>query len=209
MFEYTFEIMFEYTFEITLLITLIIGLIGVIAFNSIQKEYQNSKNISEITKNLIPLDLCIKKRQCLDQIKNNNHILTIINIKAKFLNQNKIGIYLLNNNSKKNMIEINMTNPKSNITKIFEIIDTDTTQIEECFLSMIQLKEYGVPLGNLSDTININCIVNLNNYEIQKIINIKFIYAKFKSMQEFEIDSLVHINDLITLNVSTNSNYQF
>jgi len=126
-------------------------------------------------------------------------------IKASHTNPYKIGFYLLRNISKKNKIEINMTNLKSSVTKKYEIYGNDTTQIEEMFFARITLNECNHPLEKLCNTINIDYNVNnLDDYEIQNIFKIKFNYSKLKLFQEFKIDSLKHINDTIIINASNN-----
>lgn len=181
-----------------LILTLIIGLIGIIVFDWIQRTIQYNKSMIEIKKNLPSMDDCIKHRQCLYQIKQ---------LKPENLIESKddVGKELLKLNEYNKKIKIIASTKDSKFTKMFEFLDDDTTQIEQCHWSLIYLKELDLKgtkkVGRIHDTIHVDYECNLKTFEITKITNIEMVFRD-NFNKSFNVDSIKVDNDVIQIRVS-------
>lgn len=73
---------------------IIIVIIVHLSFNKIQLIYQQFKDVTKIKTSYVPIELCIKKSQCLRQITEKNYNLKSINTNNSDYNQIKLGKYL-------------------------------------------------------------------------------------------------------------------
>lgn len=191
-----------------LITTIVLGLIGIIIFEKIQKNYKTQIDIYEITKNLPSLNNCIKNRQCLYQIKNKNYNLNKINTDNTIYDKQLIGkfliklrAYCIDNSLEK--INIVTNNNNYSINQNFQVIDQDTTFIEKTHWMLIYLQEIDKPIETIYDTIYIDYTYDFNLPKKGYFFNdIKFTSRKI--LEKFNIDSIKISNNLITINVSKN-----
>jgi hypothetical protein len=64
-----------------ILCSIIIIIIVHFSFNTVQRIYQQFKDVTKIKTSFVPIELCIKKSQCLRQITQKNYNLKSINTK--------------------------------------------------------------------------------------------------------------------------------
>ena len=185
--------------------TVIIGFIGIIIFNLKQKIYQYKNNhISEITKNLLPLDLCIKKRQSLDQIKINKFKLKYIPLdNEEYLNQYRLSKHILSNLFDKSKLTVNMKTKNYEITKHFILLNDDVTIFYGYVIGRYLFREVGKKIFSVQDTLEIEYA---DQKEYSELTQFRFYYltkdTKLIDQHYFKINNFKYIDNTIVIDVS-------
>ena len=187
--------------------TILIGLIGVIMFNFLQNKYKSNSNISEITKNLLPLDLCIKKRQCIDQIKLNKIQLKYVQLNEEsYLNQYRLSKHILSNLHNDSKFTINMKTNNSKTTKHFTFFSDDIVIFYGYIIGRYLLREVDKELLNVPDSFQIDYC---DDSDYSRLTCFKFNYLTKDTKKiyghEFNIDNFKFVNNTIVLDVSNKS----
>lgn len=190
-------------------LTITIGFIGIIIFNLKQKIYQSRNNhISEITKNLLPLDLCIKKRQSLDQIKLNKFKLKYIPLdNEEYLNQYRLSHHILSNLEDKSKLTVNMNTKNSEITKHFILLNDDTTIFYGYVIGRYLFREVGKKIFCVQDTLEIEYADQKDYSELTRFrFNYLTKFTKLIDQHYFKINNFQYIDNTIVIDVSNDTN---
>ena len=189
--------------------TILIGLFGVIIFNLLQRNFKSSSNISEIKKHLLPLDLCIKKRQCLDFIKLNKYKFKLKYVPLEdeeYLNQYKLSNHILSNLYDDSKFTINMKTKNSETTKHFTFLSDDIVIFYGSIIGRYLLREVDKELLNVPDSFQIDYF---DDSDYSRLTCFKFNYLTKDTKKiyghEFNIDNFEFVNNTIVLDVSNDS----
>lgn len=192
-----------------MIVTILIGLFGVIIFNLLQGNFKSSSNISEIKKHLLPLDLCIKKRQCLDFIKLNKYKFKLKYVPLEdeeYLNQYRLSNHILSNLYDDSRFTINMKTKNSETTKHFTYLSDDIVIFYGYIIGRYLLREVDKELLNVPDSFQIDYC---NEKDYSQLTCFKFNYrnkdTKIINEYEFNIDNFKFVNNTIMLDVSNDS----
>jgi hypothetical protein len=192
-----------------MIVTILIGLFGVIIFNLLQKKYKPNINISEIKKHLLPLDLCIKKRQCLDFIKLNKFKFKLKYVPLKdeeYINKYRLSNHILSNLYDDSRFTINMKTKNSETTKHFTFLNDDIVIFYDYIIGRYLLREVDKELLNVPDSFQ---IYYCDDSDYSRLTCFKFNYLTKDTKKiyghEFNIDNFEFVNNTIVLDVSNDS----
>ena len=188
---------------------MLIGLFGVIIFNLLQRKFKSNNYISEITKNLLPLDICIKKRQCLDYIKLNKYKFKLKYVPLEdeeYLNQYRLSNHILSNLYNDSRFTINMKTKNSETTKHFTFLNDDIVIFYGYVIGRYLLREVDKELLNVPDSFQIDYC---DEKDYSQLTCFKFTYrnkdTKIINEHEFKIYNFRFVNNTIVLDVSNDS----